>query len=187
VVQSIPALGARAWKDRLIDGIADCCIRQSRRDPRESADAEQGLYDQLDHALEAYRQGKMVELVVQAGNWFQNLFLPPADLAALCGGMVRQVVGSLRPLLSAAQADGPPQVVLASAAVARVPGVLLALQEQLGANTRVEAFPADAIAQASHELAESWKSIGAGHHDAAMPLKATNTPAGKQPRKLRHH
>jgi hypothetical protein len=171
VVQSIPALNARAWKDRLLDGIADRCVQQSRRDPRASADAEQGLFDQLDHALEAYRHGKMIELIVQAGTWFQNLFLPPADLSALCGGMVRQAVGTIRPMLSAAQADGPPEVLHATAAVACLPGLLPALQEQLGPRVRVEALPADAVAQSGHELAEAWKSIGAGHHDAVIPLK----------------
>src|SRR5436305_841609 len=35
--RAAPQLGLRAWKDRLLDAIADRCVRQSRRDPRDSA------------------------------------------------------------------------------------------------------------------------------------------------------
>jgi hypothetical protein len=41
-------LGERAWKERLLGAVADACVRRSRRDPRDSAEAEQALYDQLD-------------------------------------------------------------------------------------------------------------------------------------------
>jgi hypothetical protein len=38
----LPRLGARFWKERLLDSVADRCIRLCRRDPRDSAAAEQG-------------------------------------------------------------------------------------------------------------------------------------------------
>src|SRR5262249_38678159 len=44
-------LGLRAWKERLLGVAADACIRRSRRDPRDSAEADQMLYDQLDPLL----------------------------------------------------------------------------------------------------------------------------------------
>ena len=45
--------------------VADRCIRQSRRDPRDSASAEQALYDQLEDALESAAKGKTVDLLSQ--------------------------------------------------------------------------------------------------------------------------
>ena len=172
VLQAVPALGLRAWRDVLLDGIADRCVRQTRRDPRESAVAEQALYDQLDGALDVCRRGKMVELTVQSAQWFQNLILPPAELALHCRALVAVAVSGLRPLLSTAQSDGPPEVLLASAAVARLPGLLPELQRQLGEHTRTVVLPGDATAQAVHQLAELWKAkkLAAGHIEAALPL-----------------
>src|SRR5262245_4602008 len=37
----LPALGLRIWRERLMAAIADRCVRTSRRDPRESPDADQ--------------------------------------------------------------------------------------------------------------------------------------------------
>src|SRR5262249_17324521 len=36
--QTLPSLGLRVWRERLLNAVADRCIRQSRRDPRDSAD-----------------------------------------------------------------------------------------------------------------------------------------------------
>src|SRR5262249_8339806 len=46
-----PQFSLRHWKERILDGIADRCVRQSRRDPRDSAQAEQSIYEQIDHGL----------------------------------------------------------------------------------------------------------------------------------------
>src|SRR5262249_23607001 len=77
-------LNVRVWKDRLLDAVADRCIRQSRRDPRESAAAEQGLYDSLEEAIDACRQGKLINLVIQAPHWYQNLVLQPEEMVRFC-------------------------------------------------------------------------------------------------------
>ncbi|MBY0231099.1 MAG: hypothetical protein K2W96_17580, partial [Gemmataceae bacterium] len=52
LVRPSPHLGRGAWMRRLMDGAAGRFIRQSRRDPRESAAAEQSLYEQLLAVLE---------------------------------------------------------------------------------------------------------------------------------------
>src|SRR5262249_33248306 len=44
---ALPRLGERAWKERLLDTLADRCVRLCRRDPRDSAAAEQALWEQL--------------------------------------------------------------------------------------------------------------------------------------------
>jgi len=59
--QSVPFLSLLAWKRRLLDGLAERCIRHSRRDPRDSGQAEQALFDQLDHVLDSAWQGQTAE------------------------------------------------------------------------------------------------------------------------------
>src|SRR5262249_40120744 len=74
-VQTMPALGLVAWKERLLQGIAERCIRQSRRDPRDSSSAEQMLWEQLDKGMETCGRGDLVELIVQTDHWYQDLVL----------------------------------------------------------------------------------------------------------------
>src|SRR5437763_733306 len=77
--RSLPRLNLQAWKTRLLDAVADRCVRHSRRDPRDSAPSEQMLYEQLDGALDACRQGRSVELVIEAAHWYQNVILGPEE------------------------------------------------------------------------------------------------------------
>ena len=44
------------WRARLLNALADCCVLQSRRDPRDSPAAEQALFEQLDTLLDASRR-----------------------------------------------------------------------------------------------------------------------------------
>src|SRR5207248_11349664 len=60
-----PRLGLKAWTDRLIDAVSDRCVRVCRRDPRDSADAEQALFEQLDAALDRARAGQRVNLTLR--------------------------------------------------------------------------------------------------------------------------
>src|SRR5207245_2221920 len=86
--QALPRLGLRAWKERLLNAVADRCVRQSRRDPRDSAEAEQGLYEQLDEAMENARLGQPIELTIQSAHWFQGLTLRDADLLGACAALL---------------------------------------------------------------------------------------------------
>ena len=58
-------VSAKLWKDRLLDGIADRCVRLCRRDPRDSAEAEQVLFEQLDDAIDRARAGYRINLTVR--------------------------------------------------------------------------------------------------------------------------
>src|SRR5262249_18759095 len=112
----LPQLGLRVWKDRLLAFVADRCIRQSRRDPRDSAAAEQTLYDDLENLLDACRQGRMAELAIQTPHWYQNLILQPEEVVQCCGGLVRPVVDGLEAVRAATKPKEPPRVVLLTAA-----------------------------------------------------------------------
>jgi hypothetical protein len=128
---SLPQLGLRIWKERLLNALADACVLQCRRDPRASPLAEQALFEQLDGLLDACRQGRVVQLSLQAASWYQNLLVSPAQPAAVCAGLVRQVVQEVEARLATAWPDGPPSVVLLTAAVGRLPGLVHALRSFL--------------------------------------------------------
>ncbi len=130
--QSLPRLGTRVWRERLLDAVADRCVRQSRRDPRASADAEQGLYDQLDGVLDACRRGQAAEVLVQMAHWGQNLFLRPDEAAACCAPLVRQALAALHALCGSLPPGGTPPVILVTDAAGRLPGLVAALEETVG-------------------------------------------------------
>ncbi len=202
--ETLPHLSLRVWKDRLLNRIAERCIRQSRRDPRESAAAEQMLYDQLDGVLEACRQGQLVEVVIQSATWCQNLMLRPEDVASCCEPFVQQTMSGMQALLAATETDGAPQRQILTAAATRLPGLLAGLAPDFDAPP-AEIVPAtdfgealvdepvvpvgpmafteltaDAPARAAHGLAArlhrgEWQP---GHYDVATLLPTPELNAG---------
>ena len=98
-----PRFSARAWKDRLLDAISDRCVRLCRRDPRDSAEAEQALFEQIDDAIDRARAGSRINFTVRTDRWFQDVAQHPDDLDAHCsalargaGEAVRDLAGSVR-------------------------------------------------------------------------------------------
>lgn len=170
-----PALGVRAWKERLLNCIADRCIRHSRRDPRHDGACEQFLYEQFDGALEACRHGQLVELVVQAEQWYQELVLRPGEIERFEAVLVRAAVAGLRELFNAVASDRPPAVVVATATAAKLPGLLRAVQDQTGLHTKLVTLGPDALAQAAQELAVQWQqgALPRSPVDAVISLKKT--------------
>jgi FHA domain len=159
-VQSLPHLGMRVWKGRLLDAVADRCVRQSRRDPRDSAPAEQMLYDQLDGALDACRRGQMAEVIVQMAQWGQNLILRPDELAAACAPLLRQTLAEMRALRDSLPPDLKPTVLVTDAA-GRLPGLIRALEEASGAT------------EAAPERDADCEDFGEGLLDEHEPDRAT--------------
>lgn len=119
-----PALGLPAWKDRLINALADCCVLQSRRDPRDVPVAEQALYEQLDALLDAGLHQRTIQLGIQGTHWYQNLLLAPEQTAAFCGALLRRLMKELHALWDNLSPDDLPSVLLLTNAAARLPGLL---------------------------------------------------------------
>jgi hypothetical protein len=90
--RSLPALGLKAWQDRLINALADLCVWQMRRDPRDTPSAEQSLYEQLDGLFDAAQQQRAIQLGVQGPQWYQNLLLQPEHTQAYCASLVEQAL-----------------------------------------------------------------------------------------------
>ena len=196
---SCPHLNLGAWVLRLLNGAAVRCVRMSRRDPRHSADAEQTLYEQLEELLASGgASGGMVELVIQAPQWYQNLMLHSDELTAFCAPLAQQAVAEMQAFAEATAAHGAPATLLATAAAGGLPGLTAALEEHLqrpaivrapqadpgdfGADlpldddapaARVQVLDADAVARAAYELAGRVRrgELPRGRVDAA-PLPA---------------
>jgi hypothetical protein len=176
----LPQLNLRAWKDRLLNTIADRCIRHSRRDPRESASAEQRLYEQLDGTLDAYHQGKVVELVIRASQWCQHLLLRPEELETYCTALVRQALEGMQTLQASLSRERPPRAAYVTMAAGRLPGFLTALQDHTGERTKIMLLAPDAVALAAHSIAAQIHAniLPPGHRDVTLPgIKSPGTTA----------
>jgi hypothetical protein len=159
--QLLPQLGIRAWKGRLLDAAADRCIRQCRRDPRDSAPAEQMLYDQLETALDACRRGQTAELVVHMPQWGQNLLFRPDELAVTCAPLLRQALTPLRALRDSLPPGLAPTLLVTDAA-ARLPGLVAALEEVSA--SKVPPAP---------ERDPDWEDFGEGLLEQVEPDRGT--------------
>ncbi|HEV3258463.1 MAG TPA: hypothetical protein VG013_16420 [Gemmataceae bacterium] len=170
--RTLAHLGLRAWKSRLIDAVAERCVRQSRRDPRDSAPAEQMLYEQLDAACESCRQGGLVELVIQSEHWFQHLMLRPEEVVGFCTPLARQAAREMQALDEELAAHDSVRTLLITASVGRLPGLLELVQESVSVQAQMILLPAEAAARATHELAACfWRGeLSRGHIDVAIPL-----------------
>jgi hypothetical protein len=198
--QSWRHLGRGAWLSRLLNGVATRCVRLSRRDPRESADAEQYLYDQLLQVVGGPASSSAHEVVLQSGEWYQRLSIPASDFAAYCAPLAHQVVAEMQALLGMTAVQGPVGAVLLTAQAAGLPGLKDALQSVLyeppvevlsdededfgeglledepAADGGVHVLPADAVARGAYELAARVQrgELRAGVR-SAVPL-----PAGRR-------
>jgi hypothetical protein len=128
---SLPNLGVKVWKERLLDALAEQCVLQSRRDPRDSPPAEQALYEQLEEVFEACRHGRMASLAFQTATWYQHLVLRPDQLTVFCASLIRQALAEIEAVLIASWPDGPPEMVIVTATAARLPGLVSAVEMRL--------------------------------------------------------
>jgi hypothetical protein len=190
------------WLRKLLDGVAQRCVRQSRRDPRESAETEQALYDQIVHALDAPPAGGLLQLRIQGQQWYHHLMLTPEDMTAFVAPLLRQALTEIETILGTIDALGGLTCAVVTATAARLPGLVPALQARLetlrstrpvddeadfgdllmsAVNRRepVCVLDADALAGTGHELAVRIHrgDVPPGHLES-IPLGAA--PAGPE-------
>jgi hypothetical protein len=196
---SLPQLGLRVWRERLLNAVADRCILQGRRDPRDRADTEQALFDRLDDLLNACQQGRALSIRLQGGSWYQSVLMQPGDTVGACAGLARR---ALEQVGARADEDEPAGAVLVCGTAARLPGLVAGLQEWFGGewgenrapadlepspyedfgaglleedeerSSAVLVLPADAVSQAAHGLAVRFQrgELPVGHLAESVPL-----------------
>jgi hypothetical protein len=175
---ALPHLGLSAWKARLLNALADACILQSRRDPRDSPAAEQALYDQLDAILDDCKHGRPVNVVFQTDHWYQNLPLQPEDTSAFCAPLARQVLAEVARVFQASWPKGPPRMVLLTAAAGQLPGLLAALQGYMEAWERQAASPAGGTSSEEEDFGEHLLRDTGGEPQAVVVLAADAAARG---------
>jgi hypothetical protein len=182
-----PKVGAKAWTDRLLDAVSDRCVRQCRRDPRDSADAEQALFEQLDGALEKARAGQRASLTVRTAHWFQDLALQPEEFDAHCAALARTAAEAVGELIAGAGLPVPPRAVWLTHAAGRLPGLGLAVHQNTPEGTAVEVLPPGAVAHAAAALVPRWLAgeLPLTHLDTVirLPPDATARAQGPAPGK----
>ncbi len=143
-------LGRSVWLSRLLDGAALRCIRLSRRDPREVAETEQALFDQLAAVLDSQAREEPVQLVLQTPHWYQHLKFSQDELSALCAPLVQRALAELHQFLAEIVELGSVGAVLMTGPAARLPGLAAAVEGQI---YQPEAEPA--IEEESEDFGES--------------------------------
>jgi hypothetical protein len=168
-----PKLAVKVWKERLLDAISDRCVRLCRRDPRDSASAEQALFEQLDDAIDASRAGRRVTLTVRTAHWYQDVLQQPDDFANACALQARSAAEEIRDLLTDSELPIPPRAVWLTHEAGRLPGLTHAIHQGTPEGTAVELLPPNAAAQAAASLVPRWLAgeLPRAHLDASIPLQ----------------
>lgn len=182
-----PRLSLKAWKDRLLDSVADRCVRLCRKDPRDSADAEQALFEQLDDALERARFGQKVSLSLRAAHWYQDVTQQPADFDGYCTALAKLGADSIRELVVSANLPAPPRAVWLTPAAGRLPGLANAVYRVSSEATQVAVLSENAVAEATAALVPRWLSgeLPRVHLDAVIPVEMTSTSTASVTRPIR--
>jgi len=169
---AFPRLSTKFWRERLLDAISDRCVRMCRRDPRDSAEAEQLLFDQLEECLDRTKTGQKVSISIRSTHWYQDLVLAPSDLDGFCAQLCRQAVDEVRNLLSNLNEPEPPRAVWLTHDAGRLPGLAAELHHNMTERTNVRVLHPEAAAAATANLVERWATgeLPRTHLDAVIPL-----------------
>ncbi len=166
-----PGIGIRAWVDRLMHLVADRCIQLCRRDPRDSALAEQSLDDQLSATLSQPRTDRPWPLSIRTEHWLQNMMFSAEEADRGCINLANTAAEAVSLALAEWPVNGPPDFLWATSAAARLPGLLQAVSARLPQRTAAEELPAGAVAEAAQNLAlrRLRGELSAGHIDGVLP------------------
>ncbi len=173
---TLPTAGVKRWKKALLDGFSDRCIRVCRRDPRDCADAEQSLYEQIDGSLDSVRYGQHVALSARAAHWYQDLHLQPADFETCCSALIRSSVQVISGMLNAGSTDSPhspsepPRAVWITNEAARLPGLAAAIRQNMAERTSVGVLRPESVAVAVANLGERWPTATLQHLHQVIPI-----------------
>jgi len=173
-----PRLSTRMWRERLLDALSDRCVRLCRRDPRDNAEVEQMLFDQIEDAIDRARTGQRVSLSVRSTHWYQDLIHAPADLDAFCSPLCRVATDETRGLLTAPAGDEPPRAAWLTHDAGRLPGLAAALHRNMTERSSVRVLHPEAAAAAAANLVERWSAgeLPRTHLDTAIPLPPRPDP-----------
>jgi hypothetical protein len=160
-------LGMDAWWDAMLNGIAEICIRQNRRDFRDSGAAEQGIFGQLDDVISAASRGELIEIVIRTKQWCQNLILRPDQISGMCEPLARRGASVLAEWLQQMEPARPCRIVLSDEAASR-PGLKNAVQDATKNTEVVEISTTKSLCRL-HAQATQWSGADPGRTWSGLP------------------
>ncbi len=139
---------------------------------RDSAEAEQEIYEQLDIAMDRIRAGQKVSLTVRAFHWYQDIEHHASEFETYCSAFLKQSVEAVRDLLASAGMSDPPDAVWLTHDAGRLPGLGGALHQHMSERTRVSIMQPEAVAIAVANLGERRKTgaVPKTHLDTSIPI-----------------
>ena len=153
---AVKGASVHAWFDRLIDAVADRCVRLCRRDPRDSGTAEQSLFEQLDAVISEPHARSQILLQIRTTQWYQELSITREDLEAFAGPVIQLAIEGMRRAVNNAHAAAPvmarPDLLWITADAARLPGLVAAATQNVPESTTVQLLPAEALGTAGYVL-----------------------------------
>jgi hypothetical protein len=181
----VPNAGVRAWFDRLIDAVSDRCVRLCRRDPRDSAMAEQSLYEQLIDVLNAPVSPTPITLSIRTTQWFQELSVTRDELDLWSGPLAKIAVEGMRHVVATAHTQAPvmarPELLWITADAAKLPGLVEAAAQNVPESTVVQVLPPEALATAGYVLGSHFLrgDLPRGQISGTVPRLATRSNASR--------
>ncbi len=164
--RSFTQLGVSAWKDRLIDALADRMIRVHRRDPRDVPSAEQSIFDQLDALALAALTRRPMQVGVNGERWFSHLLVHPEHTVHFCRALALQSAQEASRLLTGWPASELPPAIVLTHQASRLPGLIDALQPLL----------AERGSPSSETILPPTKVTGFEEEDFGADLLSAETP-----------
>ena len=171
--ESSPHGSTRKWKSRLLNYIADRFVHMCRRDPRDSAEAEQALFEQIDDSLDRIRFGQKARIEIRAAQWFQKLDLLPEEFEQALQPLTRDLLQDLRIILQGSTSSQPPRAYWLSHEAGRVPGLAHALHANIAEQSSVGVLRPEAGAMALARLADRYArgELSTNDLDAFIPIE----------------
>lgn len=170
-------LNERTWKERLLALVSNRCVKQSRRDPRHSAEAEQHLYDQLEELLQASQDGRHLEVAVRSPSWYQNVIITPDQSATACSRLLQRAIREFQAICEQSQHHQDIAAVILTHAATRLPGLTSIFEKQVALwNEQFEDTPEEDSSDLGEQLLEDATKDGVCLHllDADAPGKVAH-------------
>jgi hypothetical protein len=176
-------LAVKAWSEAMLNGIAEICIRQNRRDFRDSGAAEQGIFGQLDDVTSAASRGELIEIVIRTKQWCQNLILRPDQINAMCEPLAVRASRALAEWLE--EKPSPSRRIILSDETANLPGLKVAIQDEINGIEIAEISTTKAMCRL-HAQATQWAGTDPGKMwNCLPPVSASAKSSNERPRSLR--
>lgn len=175
--RSFTHLSLRIWQNRLINALADCCVLQSRRDPRDAPHAEQGLFEQLDSLMGAVQQGRSAQVAIQGGQWYQNLLVTPEQAHGFCHCLISRTLQEIDAVCAGLTAEELPGSILVTYEAGRLPGLAASLRMFMEERVRTPAFEGPVRVQEVDEDFGAGLLEGVPGEMSSVVLLAADGPA----------